>query len=66
MTCNTLKHLWGWEERMKSDAFSLILPAFFSCFRGLLTPLTLLLVLCKVTAVTVVGLISAVIGAVVV
>lgn len=51
---------------MENDAPRQIVPAAVPAFGRLFASLPLLLVLCKVAAVTVVGLIGAVIGAVIV
>ena len=58
--------LWCWQERVKNNIPCKILPAAVPCLRRLLASLSLLLILCKVTAVTVVGLVGAVVGAVIV
>lgn len=59
-------YLWRWQEWVKNNVLCRTLPAAISHFRWLFASLSFVIVLCKVTAVTVVGLISAVIGAVVV
>lgn len=51
---------------MENDALFWVLPASLPGFRWLLAAVSLLFILCKVAAVTVVGLIGAVVSAVVV